>query len=209
MDSTYLQQGFTDQITLPIKTIIECGSRDGKDAVEMNEYYHPDIIYTFECNPESIPVCEKNIEVIPNIQLIKKAVFHRNMKDLRFYATDMDKSIDKNIGASSLLWHKDQINYIQKKVLVDSIRLDTFMKRMKIDKVDLLCMDLQGTELLALKGLGKRIYDIHYIISEISFISYYHGDVHYKKLRGFLKDYGFDLVVRIGGDALFKNNKYE
>ena len=117
-ESTYTHQQFTNCIKYQIKKIIECGSRDCLDAIIMNEYYKPEIIYSFECNPESILVCEKNIISYENIKLIKKAVSNNN-GIIDFYATDMDKSNDKNIGASSALFHRDnKENYIQKKILV-------------------------------------------------------------------------------------------
>jgi len=63
MNSDYLYEGFTRLIDKrSIHTIIECGSRDGLDTIALEEFFNPDVIYSFECNPESIPVCLGNIE---------------------------------------------------------------------------------------------------------------------------------------------------
>jgi FkbM family methyltransferase len=196
-----------------VKTIVECGSRDCLDAIELNNYYHPEIIYSFECNPESISVCEDNIKDIQNIKLMKYAVYDKNGV-VDFYATDMVKSSDKNIGASSLLFHRDnKESFIQKKIQVESIRLDTFMEQENIKEVDLLCMDLQGAEHLAIKGAGNKIKNVKFIISEVSFSSYYHGDVPYRMIIGLLRDKGFEVLdcdtrrITNGGfgNMLFKN----
>lgn len=193
---SYLNKIFTSKINSRlIKTIVECGSRDCLDAIDMNEYYNPDIIYSFECNPESIPVCEKNIIGISNIKLINKAVYKEDAL-VDFYATDMENSIDKNIGASSLLYHRDnKVEFFQKQITVDAIRLDTFMKLENINNIDLLCFDLQGAEYMAIEGLGKRIYDVKYLITEISFQSYYFGDYLADKIIGILKIHGFKMIA--------------
>ena len=212
-NSTYLNVEFTNYIDVDsINTIVECGSRDCLDAIEMNKYYKPEIIYSFECNPESIPVCLKNIEDIKNIYLIPKAVYNEN-KIVVFYATDMEKSIDKNIGASSLLKNKDTTgDFIQKIVLVEATRLDTFMEEEEISCIDLLCMDLQGTEHIAIEGLGDRVKDVKYVISEVSKKSYYFGDMLFDDFKEFMRGKGFRVIAKdksYTGNALFKNVNYE
>jgi FkbM family methyltransferase len=203
MISIYTHPQFINKIDKQsIRTIVECGSRDCLDAIEMNNYYYPDIIYSFECNPESIDVCKTNL--LPNIKLIEKAVCDKN-GIVDFYPTDMDKSIDKNIGASSLLWHRDnKVEFFQKHIQVGAIRLDTFMEQEGISGIDLLCMDLQGAEHLALEGLGSRIKDVRYIISEVSFKSHYEGDMLRVEIRRLLNKKGFDVLQYISGNVLFK-----
>jgi FkbM family methyltransferase len=195
MKCSYLHKRFvTGMKGSSIKIIIECGSRDCLDAIELNNYYHPKIIYSFECNPESIPICEKNIEGYPNIKLIKCAAYDKNGV-VDFYATDMLKSTDKNIGASSLLFHRDnKKSFIQKRIQVEAIRLDTFIEQEQITKIDLLCMDLQGAEHFAIKGFGDKIRNVKFIISEVSFSSYYHGDKPYTTIITMLRDKGFEVV---------------
>ena len=209
MECTYLHSTFTDRIKKDfINTIMECGSRDCLDAVALYNYYKPKVLYSFECNPESTPICVENINGIENIKLIQKAV-GRVEGQIKFYATDMLRSIDKNIGASSLLVHRDnQQEYFQKEIEVECIRLDTFMQQNNVETIDLLCMDLQGAELLAIEGLGRRLGDVHYIISEISMKSYYHGDMLYCDFNKVMEGKGFVELCRQGGDALYKNVKH-
>jgi len=191
MKSTYLQKCFTDHIDKKsIKTIVECGSRDAIDAIGLFHYYNPSIVYAFEANPESIEICRKNTEDEDQIKIEPFAVYDKN-GIIPFYATDMELSDDKNIGASSVLFHRDQKEYIQKEIQVNAIRLDNFMETERIRKIDLLCMDLQGAELIALNGLGVRIKDIHYIIAEVSFQSYYKNDILEPAFTQYLKDCGF------------------
>lgn len=208
--SPYLAKAFTDKIDREtVKTIIECGARDCLDTLQLLEYYRPDDIFAFECNPESIPICEKNIQDT-KIQLIKLAVCDTcGMVD--FYPTDMEASNDKNIGASSLLFHRDQDQYIQKKVLVQGITLKAFMGLPGFTKIDLLCMDLQGAEYNAIIGLAERYKDVRYIISEVNYKSFYHNDMLAKDFEIMLKWRGFSKAAEVSygdfGDALFINTK--
>lgn len=204
MESTYLQSEFRSRIDRQsIRTIVECGSRDCLDALALKTFYSPEQVFAFECNPESIVVCEANL--VPGITLVPKAVSnYTGVAD--FYATDMDLSKDKNIGASSLLVHCElgTKEYIQKKIQVECIRLDEFMASENIDTIDLLCMDLQGAEPLALEGLGERIKDVRYIIAETSKRHFYQGDMLVNDFTNLLNKKGFMLVVAKDDDALYQ-----
>lgn len=199
-----------------VKIIFECGSHDGLDTLALYNHYLPKKIYSFECNPEAIALHKMNVNGNPFITLVEKAVYNEN-KVIDFYATDMERSIDKNLGASSVLWHRDnKVEFFQKKIQVEAIRLDDFMKANKVEHIDLLCMDLQGAEMIALEGLGDMIHNVRYIISEVSFEHYYKGDVLFKEIRRYLDDRGFNLLIgsgllgnRLEGwtDCLFKNKK--
>jgi FkbM family methyltransferase len=212
-----LNKRFTSRINGGrIQTIIECGSRDGLDALALYDHYGVERIYVFECNPEAILLCRENLKANPFIKLIEKAVYNEN-KIVDFYPTDMDKSVDKNLGASSMLWHRDnKVEFFQKKTQVEAIRLDMFMQNEKLDKIDLLCMDVQGVEIEVLEGLGERLRNVQYIITEVCFEHYYEGDHLFDEVRKYLNDRKFDLLIGSGllgnrkeglTNCLFKNKK--
>ena len=73
--------------------------------------------------------------------------------------------------------------------------MDTFIDENKIDKIDLLCMDLQGYELNALQSLGNHLHNIKYIITECSIKSTYINGVSFKELNKYLNDYNFKYIV--------------
>jgi len=217
MGGAYLNKRFTCRINPDrIKTIFECGSRDGLDALALWEFFNPERMFIFECNPESIPICKQNIQQHPQIKLIEKAVYHAE-GTIPFYPTDMEKSKDKNIGASSLLWHRDnKQEFFQKEIRVESTRLDTVMQQEGVETIDLLCMDVQGVEIDVLEGLGEKIAKVQYIITEVVFEHYYAGDYLFSEVRKWLSSKGFDLLIGSGAlgnrttgltDCLFKNKK--
>lgn len=201
MISDYLQERFTSLIDKQsIHTIVECGSRDGLDTIALLEYFEPDVIYTFECNPESIPVCLGNIEGQDKIQFIGAAVTNVDAR-VPFYPTDTTK--DQNIGASSLFKHLR--GFPQTETEVWGMRLDTFMKEFGIKHIDLLCMDIQGAEPLAIEGLGDRINDVTYIITEVANKIFYEGEMMFRNFNARLSEKGFELLTKKGINALYKH----
>jgi FkbM family methyltransferase len=64
-------------------------------------------------------------------------------------------------------WIGGDVLKVESIVFVPTIRLDTFMKLMKIDKVDFLKIDTQGTDLSVVKSAGDRLPDIAKITLEV------------------------------------------
>jgi len=121
----------------------------------------------------------------------------------------MSKDRYANIGASSVFlmnrnWQTKKYGYEdhhrQNKISVPAIRLDTFIENNNIPNIDLICMDLQGAELMALQGMGTYLKNVKYIITElihhimIDGIStpLYDGQCHEKDVIELLKDNGFE-----------------
>lgn len=205
MESSYLHRKFVHRINPDrVHIIFECGSRDCLDAIELSKYYKDSTVWAFECNPEALALCKTNLNGTPNIHLIEKAVYNINGK-VDFFPTDMEKSTNKELGASSLLWHRDNKNeFFQKKIEVECVRLDTFMREKHLPQIDLLCMDVQGVELQVLEGLGEMLNRIKYIITEVVFEHYYSGDALFKEVKQFLERNGFNLLI---GSGLLGNRK--
>lgn len=133
--------------------------------------------------------------------LVKLAVAPIN-GNITFYPFDLNKY--NNAGASSML----KINFVknrspsdsdynipnpQKEICVPCTRLDTYMETNNI-VVDLLCIDLQGYELNALKSMGSQLNNVKYIITECSIDSTYTGGTSFYELYEYLKMYNFKYI---------------
>jgi hypothetical protein len=72
-----------------------------------------------------------------------------------------------------------------------------------IQKIDLLCIDLQGYELEALKSLGEHLHKVKYIITECSIESTYIGGATFGNLNNYLQSYNFKYKCsNLSGSAL-------
>lgn len=193
---------FLDKIeTSQIKIIFELGSRDLIDGIHLMNHFYNSKVYSFECNPDCLIECNKQLinleeEKKERITLIDKAVSLIN-GDVIFYPFDLTKY--NNMGASSMLKIDFSLQNLdipnpQKEVVVNGIRLDTFMDENNINNVDLICIDLQGYELNALKSLGDYLHKVKYIITECSIESTYTNGANFIELNEYLNNYNFIYV---------------
>lgn len=197
-----------------IKTIFEFGARYGEDSIEFAKRYKNGVVYSFECNENTLIQCKKSISKYPNIVLTQKAVSNYDGMTT-FYPIDKDNTIttweDGNQGASSLLKASGKYeleHYVQKEVTTQCIRLDSFMHEHNIQQIDILWMDIQGAELLALKGLGKRLKDVRIIQCETEMIDIYKEQPLFKDIKKYLKKNGFCFMgfsskSKYSGDGIF------
>jgi FkbM family methyltransferase len=186
-----------------IHTIFELGSRDLQDAVKLSKYYDCKV-YAFECNPDCLVDCYRvkstlDPDTLSKIELVEKAVSITN-GPVNFFPFDLSKYDNK--GSSSMYKIDFSTRNLsdpdynrenpQKEVIVEGIRLDTFLENNGLNHIDLLCIDLQGYELNALKSLGKYLHSVDYIITECSIQSTYAGGATFTELMSYLSEFGFE-----------------
>lgn len=212
MNSTYTKSIFTENIDKnDINIIFELGSRDLEDSQEIQKFYGAKV-YSFECNPDSLVLCNENKIKFnnENIILVEKEISDKNgVIDFRPF----DLNVYNNMGASSIFEifftnrapgcsDKDRIDKVQTKIEVESTRIDTFCIQENISKIDMICMDLQEAELLALMSCGNYLKNIKYIITEASSVNTYKGGCTFDDIKNYLNDNGFDYICS-------DNYKYE
>ena len=199
-----------------IRCIFELGARDCRETLAFHEWFPQAEIYTFECNPDTLPVCREKTAGIEKIHLVEKAVSDKD-GILTFYKIDRENTqttfSDGNPGASSLLQANPEYpveHYIQKPIEVQTTTLKTFFAENNIENVDMLWMDIQGAELLALDGAGADLSKIKMIHAEVEFFEMYKGQPLYREVVRYMNERGFRLLrfTNFGkyfGDAIFIN----
>lgn len=206
----YLDPCFTGKIDhSKIDVIVEIGSRDCIDAINLANFYQTNVI-SFECNPEAIAICKKNILGNPNIELVEKAVWNSS-GTIPFYPTT-----NENLGASACFKFTNGpgrdvhpgIN--QTEITVTAIRMDEWLDERKMEKIDLLCMDTQGATLRILQSFGEKIRNVKYILTEGCIQLLYDGEDLIPEIISYLESKGFSLSAKSEnyyfGDYLFVNN---
>lgn len=198
-------------------TIVEIGARDCRETVSFDLLLPGSDIFTFECNPETLSQCRNAIVGKKNIKLIEKAVID-NEGTVTFYQINNEKTITEhpggiNPGASSIFEANEEYppeKYVQNKISVPTTTLKKFSEIYNVKNIDLLWMDIQGAELLALKGAGDFIEKISLINLEVEFFSIYKNQPLFQELKSFLNEKGFRLYTftamgKFAGDAVFLN----
>ncbi len=200
-----------------VSHIVELGARDCKETLWLNKYFPKANILSFECNPSKLEECRARVSRFANIKLVEKAVSDTS-GTVSFFQIDPEKTItdweDGNPGASSL--YKASVEYelekyVQKEITVPCTTLHEELPQHNFDKIDLLWMDIQGSELNAVKGLKEKLSDVHIIHTEVEFMAIYEGQPLFWDLKKFLNDRGFKLASftsfhkNKAGDAIFIN----
>ena len=143
-----------------IKVILDLGSREGHQAIAFSKMYPKAQVFGFECNPSSLEKARHNTSHLANVTIVGMAA-HAVDGRCKFYPIDTKNTVspyqDGNPGASSLFLASgkyDRIEkYVQDEIEVVATRLDTWASTLGIARFDLVWMDLQGAELLALEGM--------------------------------------------------------
>jgi FkbM family methyltransferase len=205
--------------------IFDIGSRDCIQSIEFYKYFPNSRIYAFECNPNTLGICKKNIELYSDRIVLIEGVVCDYDGNITFYPINQKKTIttweDGNPGASSIFKSNDKYTidtYIQDKIITQCHRLDSVMDKYGISNVDIIWMDLQGAELLALKGLGNYLCDVKYIHTGVYHKEMYSGQVMFEELNDFILLNNFSIInnLTLQGcreDVIYKKNinlnKYE
>ena len=200
-------------------TIFEFGARYCEDSLEMSINFPNATIISFECNPNTLPECREKIKSNPNIKLIETAVGNHD-GTITFYPINKEKTIttweDGNQGASSIFKASGNYpveQYYQDEIEVPIKRPITIINELNIDQIDLLWMDIQGSELLALEGFEDKLSSVKLIFTEVEFVEIYSGQPLFKDIKQFLENNDFSFIQLFNessyaADAIFINNKF-
>jgi FkbM family methyltransferase len=105
-------------------------------------------IYSFEFVPENLEVLNTNIDLNDglksNINIIKKALWHRSEEMLNFSYHGPGTSVDNQSEGLDV-------------IKVESIKIDDFVETNNVPKIDFIKFDIEGSELNALKGAVRTI----------------------------------------------------
>ena len=180
--------GFKEYITnSDVERILELGSRDGKDAILLRDYFDAEVA-SFECNPPQVRICERALKDEERIQFVPLAVWEET-------------------GTIPFIPVIEDSGYVKVNQPIPCVRIEEWCEENDFVP-DLICMDLQGSELPALRGAGKILAQVRHIISEVQFDSHFDGTPLHSDIEDFLKPWDFFESATIGvntwyGESLF------
>ncbi len=193
-----------------IEYILDLGCRDAKEAVEFSKLFPKAKIISIEANPEQISTIEENIKNYPNIKVYNFGASDKN-EVLNFYPSD---TINK--GNSSFLEINHNYDHMEsmrfkEPIKVETKRLDEFLKKNNVPKIDILWMDIQGFEKKALDGLSDYIKEVKALYCEVTYKEMYKGQALFDKIDYMLMKNNLCCVYRdykhddFWGDAIYIN----
>ena len=161
------------------KVIIEVGAFDGVDGIAL-AYKNPRLdVYSFEANPQQIKFINKNKKLLENRKGITLKNYHiynyaisNKNKYLNFYISKNPKASSLNVIKKNLekYWPgwKDVHFRQEKKIKIKSLTLAKFLDTKKIEKIEYIHVDAQGSDLDVLKSLKKYINILNAGVVEVA-----------------------------------------
>jgi FkbM family methyltransferase len=189
--------------------ILHIGAHRGSEAPIY--YWLGKPVIWIEANPKIYDDLQINISTFPNQKAFNYLISNKDFIKKSFF-------ISNNDGASSSIFQfsKHHLNFenrlfkMNKAVKLETISLATFFKIKKLEPklYNFWVIDVQGAELLALKG-AKRILDFcKYLYVEVSLKDFYKGGVKFNNIKKWLEKRGFRILLQPKGvhtNVLFKN----
>lgn len=192
---------------LPKNSIIfDIGSNIGQSVQKFNKILPNSKIYSFEPQSNCIILQKKKFFNKKNIK-VEKIAFHNKIQKKKFYYHlfqsrntselsgfyKINKKSKDSITLNNLKNKNDYFKKLNKFEIIKTEKLDQYVSKNKIKKINLLKIDTQGNEVNILKGSTKTLEKIDYILLEIMFYDYYNHSVSFYEIEKIIKKFKFKL----------------
>jgi hypothetical protein len=192
------------------KGIIHIGAHHAEECVVYAKNGTENVLW-IEGNPELISVIKNNISIFPK-NTVYNTLLSDSQKEVEFNITNASMS-SSILELCTHLDHYPDI-YCTKKLRLKTERFDEFSKinGIEIKNYDFVNLDIQGTELDAIKGMGDILDNINYIYTEINISSLYESCNLLDEMDLYLTSKGFNrvetkLTKQGWGDAFYIRQK--
>ncbi|MCC3528786.1 MAG: tetratricopeptide repeat protein [Microcoleus sp. PH2017_22_RUC_O_B] len=186
--------------------VVHVGAHEGTEISAYQQMGVQNVLFV-EANPIVFERLQANLAAVPNVLVANCAISDRNgTVDLHVTSFDQSSSI------LQLKHHQEIYPHITEthQVTVPSKKLDTLLQELEINPSDfnILNIDIQGAELLALQGSINWLKYVDLINTEVNYEELYEGCVLIDQLDEFLEAQGFHRVATTTphpswGDAVY------
>lgn len=187
--SPHFERELRNHFDLKEGVFIDVGAHIGRYTVMVAKKLRNGIVIALEPEPENFQTLKMNVSLnrLKNVILLNLAASNKDgevvLCKLRGPHTDWHSMTNPRSYCESLV--------------VPARRLDGIITEFKLNKVDLIKIDVEGAELLVLQGLESRLKDVKKIIYECS--------IEKDECEEFLKKCGFKIVQVVNlGDRAYK-----
>lgn len=178
-------------------TIFDVGAHHGDSVSEFIELFPTSRVFAFEPDGKNFVRLRERFSGEHRVQLVNTAVgdkngraqLHRNNYDathslLPFNSDEINRWADAND------FREEGVDE------VDQITLDTFCKVNGVTKIDILKLDTQGGELMALQGAKDKLsaQDIGCLFCEVEFRSLYQNQPLFWDISAYLMSRGYHFL---------------
>lgn len=198
----------TKNYSIRPRNVIHIGGHEGEEASDY-ESSGVEFVRWIEALPEKVKIMKAKLDPKRHL-IIEGAAWETSGKTIKLNIASFSQassvfSFDESIKIYPTLKMSHQINVFT--VTVDSLTE-------KLEYPDFINLDIQGAELVALRGARKTLGYVDSVYTEVSRKMLYKGGAHVKELDNFLREFGFRRVatrwmwLEGWGDALYVKRKF-
>lgn len=199
------------------KSIFDVGANYGEMAAMYHTTFPLAKVYCYEPTPSIFESLKQRFQDVPQIELIKAGLGETNCTKTFFenHSGNTNSFLKSaKIGATS-----DKQCETLGQIEVEMRALDDEVKRLGVEEIDFMKLDVQGYEYFVLQGAAKTLAagSVNVILSEVYFKRQYEGQPLFWDIAGLLAQHGFELVdlydlyygpnQLLWGDAIFASSK--
>lgn len=202
----YITKEYLQQFLPENPVIVEAGGHIGRDAIQMAKTWPLGQIHTFEPVPHLYAQLVENTQPYPNISTYNIALSDTTGLDQMNISSAECDAVSSMLAPKQFLEKRPDVSFMSQ--TVPTIRLDDWAQQHNIDHVDLMWLDLQGYELVALQAAEHLLKTVKVIHTEVSIVERYASNPLYDEVKAWLEARGFVLqaesMYRVTwGNALF------
>jgi len=209
-----------------VKTVFDIGACEAEDSIRYAKLFPNAGVYAFEPRPDNILKAQELLKHYHCTQVVLEnmALSDTNGK-AEFYLSEgrpegAKGSEDWDFGnkSSSLLPPSEEMKKhtewlrFKNRIEVNTLRLEDYVSEKGISEIDFAHIDVQGAELMVLRGAGDFIKKIKLIWMEVEAVELYKGQPLKSEVENFMQTNGFvsvlDTVNAVAGDQLYVNSVY-
>lgn len=179
---------------IPRRGIIHVGADVGQEVAQYLEYGFQKIILA-EANPKSYMTLEAKFGRDGNIRLFNYAICDRNgAVDFHIHTSRSGSTEPASILPMKRFKEIVKTLHTTDTIRVPAITLDSLIETCGIapGEYNFLNVDIQGAELMALRGATNFLSSLDVIISEVNLIEMYENSALESEIVAFLADQGFE-----------------
>lgn len=170
--------------------VIHIGAHLGEESDKYQSLNIDNVVWV-EANPELCFQLLTKFQNLKNNIVINALISDTDGEKVKFYIT--------NNGESSSMLELDKHKHhhphihVTKEIILTTNRVETIVENfsLKMDKYDFLNLDVQGAELMVLKGFGELIRNLSFIYTEVNTASIYKNCAMISELDEYLLPFGF------------------
>jgi FkbM family methyltransferase len=140
------------------KAIVDAGANIGLAAIFFANKFPNATIYALEPEESNYKIMEINVSKYPQIRPFKLALWNKNKQV---------SLINPDCGHWGFTTRDGDSAQHKQLCLVDAVRLDTFMDKMNLERIDILKIDIEGAEKEVFESSAKWIGKIQIIMVEL------------------------------------------